>query len=459
MRTNFTKEQLADPDTAEANQILESCVHYGFCTNTCPTYVLTGDENESPRGRIDLIKSMLEDGGAPNPNTVQHLDSCLSCLSCMTTCAAKVDYVHLIDHARIHIERCYRRPWAERLVRHLLAKVLPHPRRFQFALRLGQAAKRLKAAVPAKLRPLVDMVPDRVSTDILRPQVFKADGEVRHRVALLAGCAQQVLNADINAATLRLLQRHGCEVVVAEGAGCCGSLTLHMGREQDARTSARANIDAWSREIDTRGLDAIIVNASGCGTTIKDYGHLFSRDGDVEAPAREVAARATDVTEFLVKIGLRPAQLAKAYRVAYHDPCSMQHGQNVVRPPRDLLKAAGFKVLDVPEKHFCCGSAGTYNLLQPDMARRLGRRKADNIRGVDPDILATGNIGCMTQIGGFLETPVVHTVELLDWATGGPMPPALRGRRLREPAIEQEVEPAAEASEARNAPSDSANFW
>ena len=454
MRTNFTQEQLSDPAIAEANQILETCVHYGFCTDTCPTYVLTRDENESPRGRIDLIKEMLENGSAPSPATVQHIDSCLSCLSCMTTCAAKVDYVHLIDHARVHIERHYRRPLFERLTRNILARVLPYPKRFQLALRLGRFGKRVRAIIPAKLRPLVDVIPDRVSGHILHPQVFKAEGATRHRVALLAGCAQQVLNANINAATIRLLQRHGCEVVIAEGAGCCGSLTLHMGREEDARAAARANIEAWSREISTRGLDAIIVNASGCGTTIKDYGHLFARDAELQAQAREVAGRALDITEFLVRLGLRDAPLAKAYRVAYHDPCSMQHGQKVTRPPRELLKAAGFQVLDVPEKHFCCGSAGTYNLLQPDMARQLGRRKAENIRSTDPDILATGNIGCMTQIEAYLETPVVHTVELLDWATGGPMPLVLQGRELRDPPARQML-----AAEAPSNDSATADFW
>ena len=459
MRTSFTPEQLADPATAEANEILESCVHYGFCTNTCPTYVLTRDENESPRGRIDLIKQMLEDGRAPKPETVRHLDNCLSCLSCMTTCAAKVDYVHLIDHARVHIERHYRRPLADRAIRNVLANVLPYPRRFQLALRFGQLGKRLRAFLPGKLRPLVDLVPDNVRADILRPQVFPAEGETRRRVALLAGCAQQILDANINAATVRLLQRHGCEVVIARGAGCCGSLTLHMGKEDDAKAAARANIAAWSREIETGGLDAIIVNASGCGTTVKDYGHLFARDTLLQDPARKVAKRALDITEFMERLGLDSSAAAKAYRVAYHDPCSMQHGQKVTRPPRALLRDAGFEVLDVPEKHFCCGSAGTYNLLHPETAEELGRRKAGNICGTDPDVVATGNIGCMTQIGQYLDVPVVHTVELLDWATGGPLPPALEGRTLREPEERPEFASALEPSASSDTDGDAADFW
>jgi glycolate oxidase iron-sulfur subunit len=278
------------------------------------------------------------------------------------------------------------------------------------------------------------MVPERLDTDILAPGVHRAEGQRRKRVALLAGCAQQVLNGNINRATIRLLQRHGCDVVVSAGVGCCGSLTLHMGRESDARGSARAAIAAWIREMETESLDAIVVNASGCGTTVKDYGHLFARDPEMAEPARRVAALARDVSEVLGSLGLIPPAEPKAYRVAYHDPCSMQHGLRVIRQPRELMRAAGFQVLDVPEKHFCCGSAGTYNLLQPDMAEKLGRRKADHIASTDPDIVATGNIGCMMQIGQYLGRPVVHTVELLDWATGGPCPPTLEGVTLREPA-------------------------
>jgi glycolate oxidase iron-sulfur subunit len=434
MQTNFTSAQLRDPGIAEANAILQTCVHYGFCTNTCPTYVLTRDENESPRGRIDLIRAMLEKGGPPEPDTVRHLDNCLSCLSCMTTCAVKVDYVHLIDRARAHIEGNFRRPLAERMVRALLARVLPHPRIFGRALTLGRLARPLRPLLPQRWRTMLDMIPARIASDVLAPQVFRAEGAVRKRVALLAGCAQQALNGDINAATIRLLLRQGCEVVIAAGSGCCGSLNLHMGREEEARAFARRNIGAWEK-VREGGLDAIIINASGCGTTVKDYGHLFRREPAVAQPAAELAALARDVSEFLFAIGLCKLSFGvPAYRVAYHDPCSMQHVQKVIEQPRALLRAAGFGVIDIPERHFCCGSAGTYNLLQPDMARALGERKAAHIRSTDPDIVATGNIGCMTQLGHHLGRPIVHTVELLDWATGGPKPPALHGATLREPA-------------------------
>jgi glycolate oxidase iron-sulfur subunit len=253
-------------------------------------------------------------------------------------------------------------------------------------------------------------------------------------VILLAGCVQQALNGDINAATIRLLRRHGCEVVIAAGSGCCGSLNLHMGREEEARAFARRNIRAW-KKVREGGLDALVINASGCGTTVKDYGHLFAREPGMARPAAEIAALARDVSEFLWAIGLfKPPAGMPAYRVAYHDPCSMQHIQKVIEQPRALLRAAGFEVVDVPEGHFCCGSAGTYSLLHLEMARALGERKAAHIRSTDPDIVATGNIGCMIQLSHYIGRPIVHTVELLDWATGGPKPRALQGLTLREPA-------------------------
>src|SRR5262249_16374142 len=411
MQTNFTAEQLRDPQIAEANVILQTCVHYGFCTNTCPTYVLTRDENESPRGRIDLIRAMLEKGGAPDPKTVAHLDSCLSCLSCMTTWAVKVDYVQLMDRARAYIQGHFRRPPTERALRAFLARVLPHPRVFGVFMSLGRLTRPLRPLMSQRLRTMLDMIPPRIVSDVLVPQVFQAEGAVRKRVVLLAGCAQQALNGNINAATIRLLRRHGCEVGIGRGSGCCGSLNLHMGREDEARSFARKNIRAWEKTREGR-LDAVIINASGCGTTVRDYGHLFALEPGMARQAAEIAALACDVSEFLCKIELtKPFTRLPTYRVAYHDPCSMQHVQKIIEQPRTLLRAAGFEVIDVPERHFCCGSAGTYNLLQPEMAKALGERKAAHIRSTDPDIVATGNIGCMTQLGHYLGRPIVHTVE------------------------------------------------
>ena len=427
MQTSFSPQQLARPEIAEADGILRTCVHYGFCTATCPTYVLFRDENDSPRGRIDLIRAMLEKGGAPDAKTVHHLDRCLSCLSCVTTCAVKVDYTHLIDIARSYIERHFRRPLGERMLRLLLAQTLPYPRRFIAAMKLARLARPLAGVMPKRLGNLLQLAEREPRTELVKPQVIPAEGRRRMRVLLLTGCAQQALDADINAATIRVLTRHGCEVVIAEGAGCCGALPLHMGREDEGRALARRNVAAWSREW-TDGIGAVVVNASGCGTTVKDYGHLLGTD-----EAKRIGAMTRDVTEILADLDLQVQPDWKPYRVAYHDACSLQHGQRVTAPPRQLLRKAGFEVIDLPEKHFCCGSAGTYNLLQPEIAQTLGQRKAAHADSVDPDVIAAGNLGCMVQIGRYTQVPMLHTVSLIDWATGGPMPLALQGRTLREP--------------------------
>jgi glycolate oxidase iron-sulfur subunit len=429
LQTAFTPEQLAQPETAEADGILKTCVHYGFCTATCPTYVLFRDENDSPRGRIDLIRAMLEKGGPPDAKTVHHLDRCLSCLSCMTTCAVKVDYAHLIDIGRAYIETNYLRPLGERALRWLLASVLPYPRRFAAALLLAAMVRPIAGLLPQRLRNLLVLAHYQKSAgEIIRPSVLPPTGAKRKRVALLPGCAQQALNRDINAATIRILQRHGCEIVIAPGIGCCGALPLHMGRTEQARALAAANVAALAADLDT--LDAVIVNASGCGTTVKDYGHLLGDEN-----ARRFGALTRDITEFLAALDL-PRGNANPYRVAYHDACSLQHGQRIASAPRQLLSRAGFNVIEVPERHFCCGSAGTYNLLQPEIAAALGERKAAHIGSVDPDIVAAGNLGCMVQIGRYSNLPVAHTVELLDWATGGPQPASLSRCNLRVPVPE-----------------------
>jgi glycolate oxidase iron-sulfur subunit len=434
MQTAFTSEQLARPEIAEAARILGDCAHFGFCTAVCPTYVLTRDENEGPRGRIDLIRAMLEKGGAPDAKTVKHIDQCLSCNSCMTTCAVKVDYLHLADIGRAYVEAHYRRPLGDRLTRWLVASTVPNPDRLRRATRLARLARPFRAALPPRLRAMVELAPAHLppKSETTVPGVYRPAGARRLRVALLAGCAQQALAPHLNAATIRLLTRHGCEVVVAEGAGCCGALTLHMGREGEAKRAAASCIDAWSRELEQGGLDAVVVNASGCGTTIKDYGHLFRGDA-LAARADAIATRALDVTELMAKLGLEAQAQRIPLAVAYHDACSLQHAQKVTAPPRVLLREAGFRIADVPERHFCCGSAGTYNMLQPAMAETLGRRKAAHIDSTGAAVVAAGNLGCMTQIARFSALPVVHTVELLDWATGGPLPDALEGVALPPP--------------------------
>ncbi|MDP3195513.1 glycolate oxidase subunit GlcF [Tabrizicola sp.] len=426
MQTNFTPEQLADPGIKRANEILRSCVHCGFCTATCPTYQVLGDELDSPRGRIYLIKDMLEAGRPADEKTVKHIDRCLSCLACMTTCPSGVHYMHLVDHARAHIERTYRRPFMDRLLRAVLARVIPYPGRFRLALLAAKVGKPFAWMIPdARVQAMLRMAPKTIPPVSRNddPQVFPAQGERRMRVALMTGCAQKALNTDINDATIRLLRRLGCEVVVAEGQGCCGALTHHMGKEDLSHAHAAANIRAWMAEKRAGGLDAVIINTSGCGTTVKDYGHMFRTD-PLAGDAATVAGLAKDISEVLVTLGL-PQGAPKGLRIAYHAACSLQHGQQIKSAPKDLLKRAGFEVVEPADSHLCCGSAGTYNLLQPEISAELKRRKVQTLEAKSPQVIAAGNIGCMMQIGSGTEVPVVHTVELLDWATGGPKPRAL----------------------------------
>lgn len=429
MQTEFSLAQLADPDTASSEKILRACVHCGFCTATCPTYVLLGDELDSPRGRIYLIKNMLEEGGPDgakpiSPETVKHIDRCLSCLGCMTTCPSGVNYMHLVDHGRRHIEAHYRRPSSERLLRRSLGRVLTRPALFRATLHSARLAKPFVGLLPKWLRPLVALAPSTVPAPSAmdRPQVFPAEGVRRRRVALIPGCAQQVLAPEINEATIRLLTRHGCEVILAPGSGCCGALVHHLGEAAPALALARANIDAWEIVRNSGGLDAVVANASGCGTMLKDYGFLLRTDPAYAEKAARIAALARDFSEVMSELGLQPPGPVPPLRVAYHSACSLQHGQGVDREPHALLAAAGFTVVEVPEGHLCCGSAGTYNLLQPELAGALRERKLANIALTQADLIAAGNIGCITQLSGDAPLPVVHTAMLLDWATGGPMP-------------------------------------
>ena len=438
MQTNFTVAQLTDPETARSEHILRKCVHCGFCTATCPTFVLLGDELDSPRGRIYFIKAMLEGDRAPTALEVRHVDRCLSCLSCMTTCPSGVNYMHLVDHGRHYIETHYKRAPSDRWLRDVLAWLMPRPRPFRWALVLGQIAKPFAILLPdassdpggatflRRLRAMLEAVPQRLAgpSPVDRPQTFAAAGLRRRRVALMPGCGQQVLAPEVNEATVRLLTRHDVEVVNVAGSGCCGSAVMHVGRKQEAVMLAKRNIEAWMREIDGAGLDAIVVNASGCGTTLKDYGHLLADDPVWKEKAEQVAALAKDVSELMLEIGLANVT-ARPLTVAYHSACSMQHGQKVDEQPKKLLRAAGFIVKDVPESHLCCGWAGTYQILQPTLSRALRERKVTNIESLRPDLIAAGNFGCIGNIAAGTAIPIAHTVELLDWATGGPTPRAL----------------------------------
>ena len=409
-------------------------MHCGFCTATCPTYVLLGDELDSPRGRIYLIKEMLEKDRPPTPEVVKHIDRCLSCLACMTTCPSGVNYMHLVDQARVRIERDYSRPLPERALRAVLALVLPRPGLFRASMIMARLGRPFAALLPtpktARPRPAccggsrrcwrwrraACRRRDRPAAACFRPSATR-----RGRVALLQGCAQQVLAPRINQAAINLLTRHGIEVVLVKDEQCCGALTHHLGRDGDALARARANITVWQREAEQGGLDAILVTTSGCGTVIKDYGFMLREDRDFAGSAAQD-----------IRAGKGHHRVSRRHRsavhrsqkgdvtVAYHSACSLQHGQKITQLPKELLSKNGFVVKDVPESHLCCGSAGTYNILQPDIASRLRDRKVANIATVKPDMIAAGNIGCMVQIAGGTSVPVVHTIELLDWATGGP---------------------------------------
>lgn len=421
MQTRFTPDQLADPAMASSEGVIRKCVHCGFCTATCPTYALLGDELDSPRGRIYLIKDMLENQRKPGPETVKHVDRCLSCLSCMTTCPSGVNYMHLVDHARAYIHENYRRPWHERAVRRLLAWVLPYPGRFRAALTLAKFGQPF-APLIARVKPLAAMLamaPKHVPAPV--PATNATVPGAKARVALLQGCAEPVLKPEYRAAAIRLLNRAGFDVVFAPGEGCCGALVHHMGREADGLDAARRNVDAWMREIDGEGLAAIVVTASGCGTTIKDYGFMLRNDPAYADKAVRVSALARDISELLADAEL-PRGDGRGLTVAYHAACSLQHGQKVTEAPKRLLAAAGYVVRTPAEAHLCCGSAGTYNILQPEIAGQLGARKASSLGRLQADVIATGNVGCAMQIARHGETPIVHTIELLDWATGGPAP-------------------------------------
>jgi glycolate oxidase iron-sulfur subunit len=434
MKTEFSLAQLADPDIAEADKILRACVHCGFCTATCPTYVLLGDELDSPRGRIYLMKEMLEKDQTPTAEVVKHIDRCLSCLACMTTCPSGVHYMHLVDQARVRIEERYQRPLTERLLRQVLAFVLPDPKRFRASMWLARLARPLAVFLPTprpsatpglieRVKAMLALAPSSLpSPGPAAGSVFAARGKKRGRVALLQGCAQQVLAPRINQAAISLLTRHGIEVVLVRDEQCCGALTHHLGNDHDALARARANVTAWGAEAAGEGLDAILVTTSGCGTVIKDYGYLLREDAAFAADAAKVSALAKDITEYIAGLGLEPVARQDNIVVAYHSACSLQHGQKITGLPKELLSKNGFVVKDVPESHLCCGSAGTYNILQPELAGRLRDRKVANIASVKPDMIAAGNIGCMVQIASGTSLPVVHTIELLDWATGGARP-------------------------------------
>jgi glycolate oxidase iron-sulfur subunit len=433
METNFSKEQLKDKDNKSSEKILRKCVHCGFCNATCPTYNLLGDELDGPRGRIYLIKDMIEKNKPANEKIVKHIDRCLSCYSCMTTCPSGVNYMHLIDHGRNHIEKTFKRPLFDRLIRNFLSIVMPNPTLFRIVGIFTLLVRPIKFIFPKKIKKMIKLMPTTFpKKNIPRMKIYLADKKKKPvaRVALLEGCVQQVISPQINEATIRLLNRHNIEVVVSKGVGCCGSLNHHLGKNDIAMQTFKKNISIWYDEYINNGLDAIISNTSGCGTTLKDYGFLFRQDNDFKKKAKKISELTKDISEYLsenVKLNfIKKNQNNKEYKIAYHSACSMQHGQKIHEVPMNLIKKTGNKVFDIPEGHICCGSAGTYNLLQSDIATKLLKNKILNIDKIKPQFISTGNIGCITQIASGTKIPILHTVEVIDWYTGGPKPEALR---------------------------------
>ena len=433
METNFSKEQLKDIDNKSSEKIFRKCVHCGFCNATCPTYQLLGNELDGPRGRIYLIKDMLENNKPANDKIVKHIDRCLSCYSCMTTCPSGVNYMHLIDHGRSHIEKTYKRPFNERIIRNFLSKVIPNPIYFKIIGKLSLLVKPFRFIFPKKIRKMISFMPTSFPKKSLpKMTIYKISKKKKPvaRVALLTGCVQKVISPQINEATIRLLNRHDIEVVVPKGVDCCGSLNHHLGKSDLAYETFKQNVLIWYDEYLKNGLDAIISNTSGCGTTLKDYGFLLRSNNDFKKKAKKISDLTKDISEYLdenIKLNfINSKNNEKQYKIAYHSACSMQHGQKVHAVPISLIKKTGNQVFNIPDGHLCCGSAGTYNLLQNDIAQELLKNKVLNIEKINPEFIATGNIGCITQIAHGTKIPILHTVEIIDWYTGGPKPEVLR---------------------------------
>ena len=433
MQTHFSEKQLKDKDNKSSEKILRKCVHCGFCNSTCPTYKLLGDELDGPRGRIYLIKDMLENKKPANEKIVKHIDRCLSCYSCMTTCPSGVNYMHLIDHGRNYIEKTYKRGFIERFTRSFLSVVLPNPAFFRVMGWLTILAKPIRFVFPKRIRSMINLMPISFPKRTLpKMKVYKIKKKKKPvaRVALLTGCVQEVISPQINEATIRLLNRHDIEVVVSKGVGCCGSLNHHLGKSDLAHETFKKNISIWYEEYLNNGLDAIISNTSGCGTTLKDYGFIFRSDNEYKKKAKKISELSKDISEYLnekVKLNfIEKLPSEKKYNIAYHSACSMQHGQKIHNEPINLIKKTGNKVLEIPDGHICCGSAGTYNLLQSEIANKLLENKVTNIEKTKPQFITTGNIGCITQISNGTKIPILHTVEIIDWYTGGPKPKVLR---------------------------------
>jgi glycolate oxidase iron-sulfur subunit len=372
---------------------------------------------------------MLENNKPASEKITRHIDRCLSCYACMTTCPSGVNYMHLVDHARNHIEKTYVRPFFDRFIRILLSIILPSPKLFRIVGYLARIANPFKFLFPKKIKNMLKYMPTSFpKSNYENKEVYSAKGKTFAKVALLTGCVQRVISPQINDSTIDILNRHGVEVIVPKEITCCGSLNHHLGKEDLAHKSFVNNINFWFKCYEERNLDAILVTTSGCGTTLKDYGHIFrdDPDKDLRKKAKIISSLAKDVTEYLGKnIKLNFVEKDKKFKIAYHSACSMQHGQKLHSQPINLLKKTGNEIIEIPDGHLCCGSAGTYNLLQGEMASELLVRKVSNIDKVKPDFISTGNIGCITQISSGTKIPILHTIEILNWYTGGEKPNAI----------------------------------
>ncbi|HET9073214.1 MAG TPA: glycolate oxidase subunit GlcF [Solirubrobacteraceae bacterium] len=416
MQHHIATEELG-PRAEHMTGPIEACVHCGFCLPTCPTYVTLGEEMDSPRGRIFLMKEVLE-GQVELEVAQPYLDNCLGCVACVSACPSGVQYGDLITAFRAHAEPQRHRPAGEVLQRELTLATLPHPRRFRLAARSGRLAKPFAPMLPAALSSMLRLLPDRLPRQRRLPEIWPAVGTRRARVALLAGCAQQVLAPEINWATLRVLAANGVETIIPRGQACCGALAMHTGEADRAQRTAVKNLTAFPRDI-----DAVLTNAAGCGSGMHEYGLLFAGTPE-QARAQELAGQVQDISVFLDQLGwvAPPPALPRPTRVAYHDACHLAHAQGVRGAPRRLLAAIeNLELVEPAEWELCCGSAGTYNVERPELAAQLGRRKRDNLLATGAELIATGNIGCMTQLAthlreGDAELPVLHTIELIDRA-------------------------------------------
>jgi glycolate oxidase iron-sulfur subunit len=414
-----------------SNELIDKCVHCGFCLPVCPTYVLWNQEMDSPRGRIYLMKMVADGAATINETWVSHFDACLGCMACVTACPSGVEYGKLIEATRAQIERRYTRPAPEKRFRRLLFSIFPRPDRLRallLPLRLYQKAglqslvrrAGIPKLLPARFRAMEALLPQVPAQETL-PELIPAQGERRRRVGLLLGCVQRVLFPQVNAATARVLAAEGCEVVAPKAQPCCGALLVHAGEEEQAVQLARQTIDAFEKA----QVDAVIINAAGCGSNVKEYGHLLRDDSEYAERAKVFAAKCRDVSEFLAELEPRATRHAIPLRVAYHDACHLQHAQGIRSQPRTVLgRIPQLELLEIPEAAICCGSAGIYNLVQPEAATELGDRKASHIAALEADIVVSANPGCLLQLQSALarsgrKLPVRHFVELLDASIRG----------------------------------------